>query len=128
MARIILIDDDELLSNTVARGLTAAGHTVVVASNGFDGVKHFRENSADLILTDINMPHGGLPTIRVLRAEYPQLLIMAMSGNPTHLDMAGALGANRIIAKPFTPKELAAAITEVLATGAQPAKPTAGPE
>ncbi len=92
MARIILIDDDELLAQYAGwpSGLTAAGHTVFVASNGFDGVKHFRENSADLILTDINMPHGGLPTIRVLRAEYPQLLIMAMSGNPTHLDMAAA--------------------------------------
>lgn len=123
MARIILIDDDELLRNTVARSLTAAGHVVAVAGNGFDGVKLFRQDSADLILTDINMPHGGLPTIRVLRAEFPQLQIIAMSGNPTHLDMAGALGANRILAKPFTPKELVEAISEVLATADKPATP-----
>lgn len=114
MARIILIDDDELLRNTVARSLTASGHQVSVAGNGFDGVKLFRQNSADVILTDLNMPHGGLPTIRVLRAEFPTLPIIAMSGNPTNLDMAGAIGASRILSKPFTPTELNAAITEVL--------------
>lgn len=114
MARIILIDDDELLSSTMARVLTDAGHTVAVAANGFDGVTLFRKESADLIMTDITMPHGGLPTIRVLRAEFPKLPIIAMSGSPTHLDMAGALGASRILPKPFTLEQLAAAVTEVL--------------
>lgn len=118
MARIILIDDDALLRNTVARSLTAAGHSVAVAGNGFDGVALFRKDSADLILTDLNMPHGGLPTIRVLRAEFPQLPIIAMSGNSSNLDMASAIGATRILSKPFTPAELAAAIAEVLAAGA----------
>ena len=114
MARIILIDDDELLRNTVSRALTIAGHQVSAAGNGFDGVKLFRQNSADLILTDLNMPHGGLPTIRVLRAEFPTLPIIAMSGNSSNLDMAGAIGATRILSKPFTPSELNAAIAEVL--------------
>lgn len=114
MARIILIDDDELLRNTVARTLVASGHQVSVAANGFDGVKLFREHSADLILTDLNMPHGGLPTIRVLRSEFPNLPIIAMSGNSNTLDMAGAIGATRILPKPFTPAELATAIAEVL--------------
>ena len=114
MARIILIDDDELLRNTVARSLTAAGHTVTVAGNGFDGVKLFREGSADVIVTDLNMPHGGLPTIRVLRGEFPRLPIIAMSGNTTNLDMAGLVGATKILPKPFTPAELVAAIAEVL--------------
>ena len=118
MARIILIDDDDLLSSTLAQALTEAGHTVAVAANGFDGVALFRKESADLILTDITMPHGGLPTIRVLRAEFPKLPIIAMSGNPTHLDVAGALGASRILPKPFTLGQLATAIAEVLAARA----------
>jgi DNA-binding response OmpR family regulator len=117
MARIILIDDDEMLRTTVARGLTAAGHTVAVAGNGFDGVALHRQQPADVILTDINMPHGGLPTIRVLHTEFPKLAIIAMSGNPTHLDMAGAIGATQVIAKPFLPAELAAAIKGVLSAG-----------
>ena len=115
MARIILIDDDALLRNTVARSLTAAGHSVAVAGNGFDGVKLVREGTAALVLTDIGMPHGGLPTIRVLRAEFPTLPIIAMSGNPTGLDVAGTLGVNRVLLKPFMPAELIAAIAETLA-------------
>ena len=118
MARIILIDDDALLRNTVARSLAAAGHSVAVAGNGFDGVALFRKDSTDLILTDLNMPHSGLPTIRVLRAEFPTLPIIAMSGNSSNLDVASAIGATRILSKPFTPAELAAAIAEVLAAGA----------
>jgi CheY-like chemotaxis protein len=114
MARIILIDDDDLFSSTIAGALTAAGHTVTVAANGFDGVALFRKESADLILTDITMPHGGLPTLRVLRAEFPKLPIIAMSGNSTHLDMAGALGAHRILPKPFTLEQLRTAVADAL--------------
>jgi len=110
MGRIILIDDDDMLRTTVARGLMAAGHRVDVAANGFDGVALHRQEPADVILTDINMPHGGLPTIRVLRTEFPNLAIIAMSGNPTHLDLAGAIGATMVLPKPFLPAELAVAI------------------
>ena len=117
MARIILIDDDDMLSTTVARGLRAVGHTVEVTANGLDGVALHRRQPADVILTDINMPHGGLPTIRVLRREFPQLAIIAMSGHPSHLEMAGAIGASEVIAKPFLPVELAATVARLVAAG-----------
>jgi DNA-binding response OmpR family regulator len=120
MARILIIDDDELLGRMLVRGLTAAGHTVAVALNGFDGANLFRKDPADLILTDINMPHGGLPTIRVLHAEFPKLNIIAMSGNSSQLDMAGAIGASRILEKPFTIEELKAVIDATLGTPVEP--------
>ena len=119
MARIILIDDDDMLRTTVERGLKAAGHSVAGAANGFDGVALHRQEPGDVILTDINMPHGGLPTIRVLREEFPKLAIIAMSGNPTHLDMAGAIGASQVISKPFLLAELNAAVAEALGTPAR---------
>ena len=117
MARIIVIDDDEALREVLAKALTDAGHNVAAAANGFDGVKLFREQPADLIVTDLMMPYGGLPTIRVLRSEFPKLSIIAMSGGgQSHLDIAGGLGANRTLAKPFTAKEFMDAISEVLAS------------
>ncbi len=115
MARIILMEDDDIFRETIARVLTEAGHSVKAAANGFDGVAIYRAESADLILTDIVMPHGGLPTIRVLRSEFPKLAIIAMSGSHVRLDMAGGLGVNRMLAKPFTSQQLLDAITEVLA-------------
>ena len=60
-------------------------------------------------------PHGGLPTIRVLRSEFPSLPIIAMSGNPKHLEVAGAIGANRILPKPFSVEQLATAVSEAIA-------------
>lgn len=115
MASIILLEDDEVFRETILHVLRGCGHEVRATNNGFDGVKMHRERAADLILTDIVMPHGGLPTIRVLRSEFPQLPIIAMSGSHVRLDMAGGLGAARMLAKPFTSQQLIDAITEVLA-------------
>ena len=121
MARIIIIDDDDVLREIITRMLTEAGHSVTATATGFEGVKAFRAEPSDVILTDIMMPYGGLPTIRVLRAEFPNLKIIAMSGGgQPRLDIAKGLGANRTLAKPFMSKELLDAISEVLAPQATP--------
>jgi len=117
MARIIILEDDDVFRETMVRVLTDAGHSVRAADNGFDGMAMFRAEPADLILTDIVMPHGGLPTIRVLRTEFPKLAIIAMSGSHVRLDMAGGIGANKTLAKPFTSQQLYDAINEVLGPG-----------
>lgn len=114
MARIILLDDDEVFRETMTHVLRAAGHDVKAAANGFDGMALLREKMPDLVITDIVMPHGGLPTIRVLRSDFPQLPIIAMSGSHVRLDMAGGIGAKKLLAKPFTTEVLLAAIDEVL--------------
>lgn len=120
MARILVVDDDEILRTTLVQTLAATGHTVLSADNGFDGATIYRKDPTDLILIDINMPYGGLQTIRVLRAEFPKLAIIAMSGNQPQLNLAGAVGANRILPKPFTFPQLEGAIAEVLAGAAAP--------
>lgn len=124
MARILLIDDDELLRDVLAKSLHHAGHTVIQASDGQQGVDLFHATEIDIVITDLVMPvQEGVETIIKLRRENPNLPIIAISGgvtnSRTYLDMAGKLGAKRILAKPFTPKELLQAISEVLP--AQPA-------
>ena len=114
MARILLIEDDELLREGLAHALSSSGYTVVSASNGFDGMALHRQEHPDLVLTDIIMPQGGLLMIRVLRSQFPDLPIVAMSGNHTRLELAGALGAVRTLAKPFTFPELIALLNEAL--------------
>jgi CheY-like chemotaxis protein len=118
MARIILIDDDEPFRDLLAALLSTAGHKVATASNGFDGAVKLRAEPADVLLTDIEMPYGGLPTIRVLRAEFPKLPIIAISGHEVKLQMAGAVGANRLLAKPFQFDCLKEAIAEVVPSAA----------
>jgi CheY-like chemotaxis protein len=125
VAKILIIDDDEAFRALLQQMLLEAGHTAVAAVNGFEALKLFRAEPADLILTDIMMPYGGLATIRILHDEFPQVGVIAMTGGGTHrLDYARSLGAHRTLTKPFTSGQLTAAIAEVLAAHPAP-KPKA---
>lgn len=124
MARILVIDDDEVFRGLLLEMLADAGHTAEAAANGFEGLKLVRAAPVELILTDMMMPYSGLATIRILREEFPQLRIIAMSGGAEHrLDYARSLGAHAALTKPFSPEQLAAAIGEVLTV-----KPAAEPK
>ncbi len=117
MARILIIDDDESFRVLLNQTLTEAGHTTVAAVNGFEALKLLRADPADLILTDIMMPYGGLATIRILHDEFPQIGVIAMTGGDAfRLDYARNLGADQTLIKPFTAEQLTAAIASVLAS------------
>ncbi len=124
MARILLIDDDDLLRGVLAKALTHHGHDVIQASDGKQGTDLARATDFDLVITDLIMPvQEGVETIITLHKEQPELPIIAMSGGTSHtkvyLDVAGKIGARRVLSKPFTPKELIDTIAEVLpASGA----------
>jgi CheY-like chemotaxis protein len=121
VARILIIDDDEPFRALLRGMLLEAGHTVAEAANGFEALKLFRAEPADLVLTDLMMPYGGLATIQILRTEFPHLGIIAMTGGGAHrLDYARGLGAHRTLTKPFTAEQLSAAIAEVLSAHPAP--------
>lgn len=121
MATILLIEDDEKFSSALVRLLALKGHQVTTAGNGAEGIKRYRENPTDVILTDIFMPdEDGLGAILTLRGEDPGVRIIAMSGSsscyPNWLKVAARLGARRTLEKPFTLRQLTAAIEEVFPT------------
>ena len=74
----------------------------------------------DLVITDILMPEQeGIETIRVLRKEFPQIKILAISGGGKKgtlevLPAARAFGAHRTVAKPFERKELLDAVKDLV--------------
>lgn len=120
MARILIIEDDELLRGVLASALEHAGHTVTQAGNGQEGVDLYRVTPVDLVLTDIVMPiQEGVETIMALRRLRRDLPIVAMSGgvanSKVYLNIAGRIGAKRILAKPFTPQQLIEVVQAVLA-------------
>ncbi|HVU33152.1 MAG TPA: response regulator [Opitutaceae bacterium] len=125
MARILVIEDDDLLRTVLANALAAAGHDVMEATNGQEGLDRFRAAPTDLVLTDIVMPvQEGVETILQLRRNHPTLPIIAMSGgvanSKLYLTIAGRMGASRVIAKPFTPQYLLSVVNEVLADPSAP--------
>jgi CheY-like chemotaxis protein len=120
VARILVIDDDEDVRETVRRTLESRGHTVKLASDGGLGIASLAEDAPDLVITDVFMPRqDGIETLRELRKAFPKLKVIAMSGGSGNgllnlLEDMELLGANRTIPKPFTPKELMAAVNSVL--------------
>lgn len=121
MANILLIDDDDILRDVLAGALAHYGHVVRQASNGNEGLKSYREQPADLVITDIVMPEKeGLDTIRDLRRDFPNARVIAMSGGLAHdprlyLHMAGKFGAHAVLAKPFPLADLIRAVDAAMA-------------
>jgi DNA-binding response OmpR family regulator len=118
MARILIIDDDEVFLSSVAQMLRASGHAVVTAGDGFTGAKLFRAEPFEVIITDIVMPNReGLETIIRLHSEFPEVGVIAMSGGVSnsglYLRLAARLGAHATLAKPFSPAQLSAAVAGV---------------
>jgi DNA-binding response OmpR family regulator len=116
MARILLLDDDRELRDVVRTILEEAGHEVHDAPDGQTGIQMYRENPSDIVITDIRMPgKTGNETILELRAEFPDVKIIAMSGGGSvgtdiYMRVAKKLGADEAISKPFAPDELLTAV------------------
>jgi|SRR5579885_2083902 len=120
MARILIIDDDKMILGMLRQVLEHAQHTVVEAPNGDVALRLWRQQPADLIITDILMPEkDGLEVIRELRREYPAAKVIALSGGSRRihfdaLDVAKRFGAVRTLAKPFELKDLLQTVDSVL--------------
>jgi DNA-binding response OmpR family regulator len=109
---VLVIDDDEAVRSSLEMLLEAYGFQVVLARDGRQGLAAFRANSPDVVLIDLMMPvQDGLETIPLIRREWPEAPIVAMSGGATigvwdGLATARKLGADYAIAKPFEAEEL----------------------
>lgn len=119
MAKILVIDDDSRMCRTVGRILRRDGHEVVEARDGAKGLRAFRTDRPDIVVTDIVMPEKeGIETIIELRRECPSVPIVAMSGDQTgweaYLRYAQILGADGTLAKPFRAKDLLREIDRLL--------------
>lgn len=110
--KVLVIEDDTLTRVTLCRIFKKMNYETVEACNGFMGLKMFRQEKPDIVITDILMPDKeGLETIMELRAADSLVPIIAMSGggsmkNMSFLQMAAKVGATRTLAKPFTPNDI----------------------
>lgn len=107
------------MRQVIAEALRAFGHTTVEAKTAREALTLHRDAPADLIITDLVMKEmDGTELLRRLRTFSPAPVI-AISGdrhNTIYLNMAKMLGAERILAKPFSTQVLIDAVNEVLKT------------
>jgi CheY-like chemotaxis protein len=116
-ATILVVDDNADIRQLARMFLEDAGHTVVTARDGVEGLSHYRKHQSNirLLLTDITMPNmDGLELASRVLAIDSRLPVLVMSGT----DCADCRGLERI-AKPFRPKELIEAVGRLLNAGAK---------
>lgn len=125
MTRILIVDDDPLVSLSIKIALERDGFTTIVADGGMTGLSALDSATFDVMIVDIFMPHmHGFESIRVFHQRAPNVPLIAISGYafshhsspaPDFLRMAIELGATRCLRKPFTPAALLAVIKDCLA-------------
>ncbi|MGD8342199.1 MAG: response regulator [Desulfobacterales bacterium] len=131
MARILIIDDESQIRSMLRLMLERVGYEVIEAEDGMEGIRQYRDNPADLIITDLIMPNkDGIGMIIELKKEFPQVKIIAMSGGGVnrpegYLDGAQKLGATRTLTKPIDRDEMINAVKETLKTDTASAEPSA---
>ncbi len=119
MAKLLLVEDDQTLSDTLAYNLTQEGYQVVRATDGVSAINLAREHQPDLILLDIMLPVlDGLTVCRTLRREMstPIVLLTARSGEVDRIVGLDS-GADDYIVKPFSLGELYARLRAVMRRG-----------
>ena len=116
MAKILIVDDDEMDRVLISQSLAAAGHEPLFAPNGKAALRIWRRNPADLVVTDIAMPDlNGLELIEALRLEDPWVRIIAISGVAADkLHSAEQIGALATLVKPVDVGALLSEIERVL--------------
>jgi two-component system chemotaxis response regulator CheY len=120
MPRILVVDDDQHFRDMLIRVLEDAGHEVTHAANGEEGLRAYRAAPPDAVVIDLVMPgKEGIETIMQLKREFPAARVIAMSGggrrgNTSYLEVAGKLGASRMLAKPFTIEQILGVIDDLL--------------
>jgi DNA-binding NtrC family response regulator len=122
MAHILVIDDEADVRFILTQTLTADGHTVDTAENGKIAMKLAECNTYDIIITDLLMPEmDGLEVISAVSKKLLQTRIIVMTGGSARvnadvlINIAQAMKAHKVIAKPLDLKVLRSAVSELLA-------------
>jgi len=122
--KALVIDDEQIVLDSVGKILTAENYEVDVSLRGREGLDWAIERDYDIVLTDILMPDlGGMRVLRDIKRAKPSLPVVIITGYATVKSAIQAmkLGAADYLEKPFTPEQLSKAVASALEVAA--AKP-----
>jgi CheY-like chemotaxis protein len=79
--RILVVDDEPLIRQTLSIILTEDGYEVATATDGFDALLQIKASTPEVIISDLNMPQmSGFEFLSVVRRRFPRIAVIAMSG------------------------------------------------
>ena len=108
--RILLVDDDPQVVESVQAALEALGYKVLVARDGNEGLMRAERDAPDLVVLDMMMPRrSGLAVLERLRSvaqSGPQVIMVSANAEERHRDFAASHGVAAFLKKPFEIPEL----------------------
>jgi CheY-like chemotaxis protein len=106
---ILIIDDEEVVRNSVSQTLQKAGYTTATAASLLEATEKIQSGPYDLIICDVMIPHiGGLELVDRLKGDpkYKSTPILLMTGMDRDILNATALSADAVLTKPFDSGQL----------------------
>jgi two-component system copper resistance phosphate regulon response regulator CusR len=125
--RILLVEDETKIANTLKKGLSENGYWIDLAYDGLIGKRLFQSNEYDLVILDINLPGmNGYDLCRQIRQQNQQIPVLMLTALNTTDDKVEGFdaGADDYVIKPFEFKELLVRIRALLKRAMQQQVPT----
>lgn len=117
-ATILLVEDDPMIRTLVAQTLEMQNYTVILAEEGWEGIKVARNHKGkiDLLFTDVVMPGlGGAELALAAQELYPEIKVLFMSGySLAQLEDEGVPADAAVLGKPFTPDKVISLVRQLL--------------
>lgn len=110
--KILIIEDEKIIGDLLERKLTGEGYSVVITTNGIDGLIKMREDRPDMVLLDIIMPKmGGFEVMEEMNKDKTlkdiPVIVVSNSGQPVEIDRIKKMGAKDwLIKTEFDPQEV----------------------
>jgi two-component system, NtrC family, response regulator AtoC len=121
MARILILEDDEILRDLLAMYLEMEGHVVTTAADGGAGLSLLRNNPVDLIVLDLMMPEmDGSRFLAALQTEFanpPRVIVLSAAADHARAGGLDRAGASLVLVKPVKPEVLQMHVARLLETG-----------
>jgi CheY-like chemotaxis protein len=118
--RVLLVEDEFLISEMVAESLARQGFCVRSVTNGTDALRHLASAPVDVLFTDINLPGGmdGKTLARWARDLLPDLPVVYASGGINMFDFAWRVPGSIFVAKPYDPEVIGRVLLTAMKTAA----------
>jgi two-component system, NtrC family, response regulator HydG len=118
--RILVVDDEPSIRESLGMLLMSVGYDVDIAENGASAISQLNRIVPNLIVTDLNMPlMSGIDLISRVRSQHPSIAIVAMSGDYEGTTVPAGFTADRFYPKGLHPHHLLIAIADLITTNAE---------
>ena|SRR5579864_7820668 len=118
--RVLIVEDEFLISDWVTETLSEQGFSVVAVSNAADALRYLARNPIDVLFTDINLPGGmdGVALARCAREMLPHLHVVYASARVNMLDANARVPGAIFVPKPYVPARVGRLLADTVGSAA----------